>query len=111
MDEPRAKPMLTRQASVDGTLVQTSLVGGLWRISAKCALSKCLTPRIPSERTPRLVSCSACGKMVSPFLENLMHHRNCDRSFANRGSHALHVPRPHTPHGEYSRETAPHETR
>ena len=35
--------MLTGQASVDGTFVQTSLVGRLWRISAKCAISKCLT--------------------------------------------------------------------
>jgi hypothetical protein len=34
--------MLTRQMSVNGTLVQTSLAGRLWRISAKCAISNCL---------------------------------------------------------------------
>ena len=46
---PRAL-LLTRQASVNGTLVQTSLVGRLWRISAKCALSKCLTLGVHSTR-------------------------------------------------------------
>src|ERR1700680_1531844 len=35
-----------------------------------------------SIKAPRLVSRSPCGKVVSPFLENLVHHRNCDRSFA-----------------------------
>jgi hypothetical protein len=35
--------LLTRQAFVYGTLMHTSLVARLWRISAKCALSICLT--------------------------------------------------------------------
>jgi hypothetical protein len=35
--------MLKRQVSVDRTHVHTSLVGRLWRISARCVLSNCLT--------------------------------------------------------------------
>src|SRR6266403_2583415 len=41
--------LLTRQASVNGALMRTSLVGRLWRVSPKCALSNCLTPRVPTE--------------------------------------------------------------
>ena len=44
----RAERLLTRQVSVNGTLVHTSIVGRLWRISAKCALSNCLTLGVPS---------------------------------------------------------------
>jgi hypothetical protein len=42
-----------------------------------------------------LASPSACGKVVSPFLGNLVHHRNRDRSFPNRRRHTLHIPRPY----------------
>ncbi len=42
--------MPARHTSMNGTLVQTSLLGRLWRISAKCAISKCLTPGVHSGR-------------------------------------------------------------
>src|ERR1700687_5221353 len=58
-----------------------------------------------STRAPRLVSRSACGKVVSPFLENLVHHRNRDRSFPNRRRNTLHIARPYIPYGKHSRKT------
>jgi len=51
------------------------------------------------------VSRSACGKLVSPFLENLVHHRNRDRSFPNRRRNTLHIARPYIPYGKHSRKT------
>ena len=46
--------LLTRQASVNGTHVRTSLVGRLWWISAKCALSNCLTLGVHSTTLARI---------------------------------------------------------
>src|ERR1700730_6134223 len=54
--EPRMPPttrLVTRQVSVNGTLMHTSLVARLWRISAKCALSNCLTQVVHSMRSVR----------------------------------------------------------
>src|SRR6185437_2154536 len=52
-----------------------------------------------------LVSRSASGDGFSCLLENLVHHRNCDRAFSNRRGNALHVARTYISHGKHSRKT------
>jgi hypothetical protein len=54
----------------------------------------------------KLLCRGACSKLISPFLENLVHHRNCDRSFPNRRRNTLHIARSYIPHGKHSRTTA-----
>src|SRR5579864_2161660 len=51
------------------------------------------TTKISVAKSARLASRSARRKWFSRLLENLVHHRNCDRSFSNRRSHAFHVAR------------------
>src|SRR5579864_1031896 len=47
------------------------------------------TAKSSTAKSARLASRSARGTWFSRLLENLVHHRNCDRSFSHRRRHAL----------------------